>query len=89
MSQTCSHPQEGRLYSYPHTLLGNNSPIGCLLSFGKSSLIVTSCNGEVVGAQNSSLAIVIVSPHRIKGAAVMLFTFQKILGSSLALQRKR
>ena len=51
-------------------------------------MMVTSHNIEVLGAQNSSLAIVIVSPHRIEGATVMLLIFQKIWDSSLVLQGK-
>lgn len=54
----------------------------------KSLMMVTSHNGEVLGAQNSSLAIVIVSPHRTEGATVVLLIFQKIWGSSLVLQGK-
>ena len=51
-------------------------------------MMVTSHNIEVLEAQNSSLTIVIVSPHRIEGATVMLLIFQKIWDSSLVLQGK-
>lgn len=61
MSQICSRPWEGRLTADPRLLMGYNSP-----AVVRCPPVVTGYNCGVVEAQNSSLDLVVVSPHRIK-----------------------